>query len=196
MDDNGPRFPYHPSLFPQYSMYIFMTELFTSKPPSVYSNSSAPSVSYRISTWCTLVYREHSMVPQKKWSKISSYRWILLIRRTTIWCSATFCAIMSKYGSSQPGNIWTQHIFCSLLILAWWKGNKMNINKQEQWKTRSIPSSSLSGKIPKDEGYADYYLIRHGFCPLGEGLLTHCSPRSLDPFPAYSYLSLISLYHI
>lgn len=66
-----PGFPYHPSLFPQYSTYIFITELFTSKPPSVYSNSRVPSVSYRISTWHTLVHREHSMIPQKKWSKIS-----------------------------------------------------------------------------------------------------------------------------
>ena len=162
-----PRFPYHPSLFPQYSTYIFITELFTSKPPSVYSNSRVPSVSYRISTWHTLVYREHSMVPQKKWSKISSYHWILLIHRTPIWCSATFFAIMSKYGSSQSRNVWTQHIFCSLLIIEWWKGNKMNINKQEQWKTGSIHLSTLSGKTSKDVGYADYYLIRHGFCPGG-----------------------------
>lgn len=143
MDDNSPGFPCHPSLLPQYSTYIFITKLFTSKPSSVYPNSRVPSISYRISTWHTLVYTEHSMVPQKKWSKILSYRWILLIHRTSIQCCQTFCAIMSKHGSSQSRNVWTQHIFCSLLIIEWWEGNKMNINKQEQWKTQSIHLSTL-----------------------------------------------------
>lgn len=116
MDDNGPRFLYHPSMSPQHSTYIFITELYINKPPSTYSNLRVPSASYRNSTRYTLIYREHSMVPQEKWSKISSYH-LILLKMQNIHMILNNYTTVSKYGSSQSRNVWTKHVFCSLLII-------------------------------------------------------------------------------
>lgn len=65
-------------LFPQHSTHSFITNPFINKSSSIYSNLSVPSVTWRNSTWYTLIYRKRSWVPQEKGPKILYHHDILL----------------------------------------------------------------------------------------------------------------------
>lgn len=70
------------------------------------------------------------------------------------------------------------------------EGNKMNINKQKQWKTGAFSRLLCLGRFLRMR-YADYYLIRHGFCPLGKDSL----PIVLqDPWIPFQHILICPLY--